>query len=72
MGVGYSRNRCIDNAKGEFICFFDDDDINDVLSLDELDVDPDVGVLSQDENGDFTVNWPDCGFFPEESKIILG
>ena len=33
---------------------FDDDDLNDVLSLEELDVDPDVGVLFQDENGDFT------------------
>ena len=31
MGVGYSRNRCIDNAKGEFICFFDDDDISSLI-----------------------------------------
>ena len=28
MGVAYSRNRCIDNSEGEFICFFDDDDIS--------------------------------------------
>lgn len=28
MGVAYSRNRCIDNAQGKFICFFDDDDIS--------------------------------------------
>ena len=24
-----------------------------------------------DENGDFTMSWPEGGFFPEESKIIL-
>ena len=29
-------------------------------------------IIYGDENGDFTVNWPDGGFFPEESKIILG
>ncbi len=26
MGVGFTRNICIENAKGIFICFFDDDD----------------------------------------------
>ncbi len=28
MGVAFSRNRCIDNAEGKYICFFDDDDIS--------------------------------------------
>jgi len=28
MGVAHSRNKCIDNAEGEFICFFDDDDVS--------------------------------------------
>lgn len=28
MGVGFSRNILIDNSKGEFIVFFDDDDIS--------------------------------------------
>ena len=28
MGVAYSRNKCIENAEGEFICFFDDDDFS--------------------------------------------
>ena len=31
-----------------------------------------INHIPLDENGDFTVNWPDGGFFPEESKIILG
>ena len=35
MGVGYSRNRCIDNAKGEFICFFDDDDISSLNRIEK-------------------------------------
>ena len=39
MGVGYSRNRCIDNAKGEFICFFDDDDISSLNRIEkQLDI----------------------------------
>lgn len=31
-----------------------------------------INHIPLDENGDFTVSWPEGGFFPEESKIILG
>ena len=31
-----------------------------------------INYIPLDENGDFTVSWPEGGFFPEESKIILG
>ena len=35
MGVAYSRNRCIENAQGKFICFFDDDDISSVNRIEK-------------------------------------
>ena len=31
-----------------------------------------INHIPLDDNGDFTVSWPEGGFFPEESKIILG
>ena len=31
-----------------------------------------INHIPLDENGDFTVSWPEGGFFPEESKLILG
>ena len=33
MGVGFTRNICIENAKGIFICFFDDDDYSYSLRI---------------------------------------
>ena len=30
-----------------------------------------INHIPLDENGDFTMSWPEGGFFPEESKIIL-
>ena len=31
-----------------------------------------INNIPLDDNGDFSVSWPEGGFFPEESKIILG
>ncbi|MRI83778.1 MAG: hypothetical protein C6I00_05085 [Nitratiruptor sp.] len=48
-GSGYSRNRCIQEAQGEYILWFDDDDLihpatllNYLSLLEELDQEPDV------------------------------